>query len=81
MRINEYFIVFPEGDIQEIQGRLGINQIVDINGNPLDLPLPSPKTIAYRVEKVSAKESRGGTETFHYLCLMSADELSPYARR
>lgn len=81
MRSNEYFIVFPEGDVQEIQGRLGINQIVDLNGNPLALPLASPKTIAFRVEKVTTKENRGGTETYHYLGLMSADELAPYARR
>jgi len=81
MRIDDYFIVYPEGDIQEIHGRLRINELVDLNGLPLELPLPDPKVIAFRVDRISAKESRGGTETYHYLSLVGADELASYARR
>lgn len=80
MRSSDYYIVFPEGDIQEIPGRLRIGELVDLNGTPLALPLRSARTIAYRVGRVSAKEERNGTETYHYLDLMSADELGAYVR-
>jgi hypothetical protein len=81
MRSNEYFIVFPEGDVQESTGRLSINQIVDLNGNPLPLPIVNARIIAFRVEKVTVKENRGGTETYHYLGLVSVSELASYVRR
>jgi hypothetical protein len=75
MFIQEFFIVFPEGDVQEIPGRLPINDIVDMNGNHLPLPLPTNRMIAFRVAKIQTKENRGGSETFHYLELLSAEEL------
>jgi hypothetical protein len=80
MFMNEYFVVFPEGDVQEIQGRLSLNEIVGINGQSLPLPLPSSKTIAFRVARIKVNENRGGSETFHFLELLSARELIPYAR-
>jgi hypothetical protein len=80
MFINEYFIVFPEGDTQEIPSRLSLNDIVDINGQPIPLPLPTNRMIAFRVAKIRVNENRGGNETFHHLELLSAEELLPYAR-
>ncbi|MDR3145999.1 MAG: hypothetical protein LBU21_06955 [Treponema sp.] len=80
MLIHEYFVVFPEGDIQEIPGRLPLNALVDINGRILDLPLPTNRTIAFRVYKIRVNEGRGTNETLHYLELLSAEELLPYAR-
>jgi len=80
MGIGEYFIVYPEGDTQEIPGRLSIGQLVDINGAPLSLPLDTSKRIAYRVWRINAKENRGGTEVFHHLEIMGAQELIPYVR-
>jgi hypothetical protein len=78
MFITEHFIVFPEGDAQEIRGRLAINQLVDINGNPLDLPLPTNRMIVFRVAKISTKEYKGGKEIYHYLEQISAGELLEY---
>ncbi|MDR2759907.1 MAG: hypothetical protein LBB78_11070 [Spirochaetaceae bacterium] len=78
MFLNEYFIVFPEGDVQEIRGRLSLNEIVDINGNPLDLPLKTNRMIAFRVGRIKVNENRGGNETFHFLELLSAQELLVY---
>ena len=75
MFIHEFFIVFPEGDVQEIPGRLPINSIVDMNGRPLALPLPTNRMIAFRVAKIKTSENRGGNETLHYLELLSAGEL------
>jgi len=79
MYTTEYFVVFPEGDVQEIDGRLRIEQIVDLNGRPLPLPLPTARMIAFRVARISTKESRGGSEVYHYLDLLSAPELQGFA--
>ena len=78
MFISEYFIVYPEGDTQEIHGRLTLNQLVDLNGNPLELPLPTNRMIAFRVVKIRTNEHKGGTETYHFLEQVSAGELIDY---
>jgi len=78
MYITDYFIVFPEGDAQEIRGRLSINQLVDINGNPLALPLSTNRMIVFRVAKISTNEYKGGQEIYHYLEQLSARELLEY---
>ena len=80
MFIHEYFIVFPEGDTQEIQGRLFLNQLVDINGNPLNLPLPTNRMLAFEVIKIQTKEFKGGAETYHFLEQVSAQELMEHVR-
>jgi hypothetical protein len=78
MFISEYFIVYPEGDTQEIQGRLSLNQLVDLNGRPLDLPLSTNRMIVFRVAKIRTNEYKGGTETYHFLEQVSARELIEY---
>ena len=78
MFTKEYFIVFPEGDVQEIRGRLPINALVDINGNQLSLPLPTNKMIVYRIARIKTDENKGGNETYHFLELLSAGDLLEY---
>ena len=80
MYMTEYFIVFPEGDTQEIQGRLSLNQLVDVNGTPLPLPLPTNRMVVFRVDKVQTKDYKGGSETYHYLEQVSARELLEFVR-
>jgi hypothetical protein len=80
MFMNEYFIVFPEGDVQEIPGRLSLNDLVDMNGRPLELPLSTNRMIVFRVSRIKTDENKGGNETYHFLELMSADELRPYVK-
>jgi hypothetical protein len=80
MFISEFFIVFPEGDVQEISRRIPVNEIVDINGNALSFPLPTSRMIAYRVCRIKTNEKKGSSETYHFLELLSAEELIPYAR-
>ena len=75
MCIPEFFMVFPEGDIQEIQGRLPFNALVDMNGNVLTPPLPTNKMIAYKVVGIKTEERTGVSETYHLLDLLSAEEL------
>ena len=78
MLLNEFYIVFPEGDVQEISGRLSINEMVDMNGQGITLPLPTHKMIVFRVARIKVAENRGGAETFHFLEQMTAEELKPY---
>jgi hypothetical protein len=78
MFISEYFIVFPEGDVQEIRGRLPFNALVDINGRVLDPPLPTNKMIAFKVAGIKTDEKKGSSGTYHYLELLSAEELLEY---
>jgi hypothetical protein len=80
MFMDEYFVVFPEGDVQEIPGKLPLNSIVDMNGQQLSLPLPTSRMIAFRVYRIKVNENRGGNETLHYLELLGAEELCPLAR-
>ena len=75
---NEYFIVFPEGDVQEIQGRLPFNSLVDMNGNVLSPPLPTNKMIVFKVSGIKTDEKKGSSETYHFLDLLSAEELLEY---
>ena len=78
MFMTDFFIVFPEGDTQEIQGRLRLNQLVDVNGNPLDLPLPTNRMVAFRVAGIKTNDYKGGSETYHFLEQLSAQELLEY---
>ena len=78
MKITEFFIVFPEGDVQEVQGRLPFNSLVDINGNVIYPPLPTNKMIVFKVSGIKTEEKTGMSETFHFLNLLSAEELLEY---
>jgi hypothetical protein len=59
-------IVFPEGDSQEIPHALRVNQLVDLNGYPLDLPL-TKRQIVYRVRKMTTGSHRNGEVVSYYL--------------
>jgi len=80
MFMEEFYIVFPEGDVQEVPERLPFNTLVDMNGNLLYPPLPTNKMIVFRVNRIKTNENKGSNETFHFLELMSADELLPYVK-
>jgi hypothetical protein len=70
-----YQVVYPEGDAQEIRHRLRINQLVDLNGNPLPEPLPTALMIVYRVFRMSTDESIGEETVSYHLMLVRRDEL------
>lgn len=78
MFINSFYVVYPDGENQEIGGRLRIDQLVDINGTPIRPPLPTSRMIAYRVTKIITKQSRGEDAVFHYLELVPARELEQF---
>lgn len=73
-------IVYPEGDTREIEHGLRVNQLVDLNGNPLALPLPSSRMIVYRVWKVSTRAERHTEELLYHLELVTRPELESASR-
>jgi hypothetical protein len=75
MTLESRILVYPEGDTQEIPHTLRFNQVVDINGRPLPLPLPTVKMIAYRVSKISTREERGERITSYYLDLLKRNDM------
>jgi hypothetical protein len=74
-------ILYPEGDIREIPHTLRINQLVDLNGNPLSLPLKTSKMIAYRVFKISMQSTRNESITNYHLELMNRMDLEQYTKK
>ncbi|MBU0927483.1 MAG: hypothetical protein KKA67_07015 [Spirochaetes bacterium] len=74
MTIETRWLVYPDGDRQETQRTLRIDEIVDMNGFPIAMP-PRERMIAYRVYKVRRVEERGELDVLHYLELVPASEL------
>ncbi|MQY76564.1 MAG: hypothetical protein GH155_02950 [Spirochaeta sp.] len=75
MRLYSKRIIYPEGDDQEINHPLSINQLVDINGIPLQLPLRTTRIIAYRVYRISTESNIGEEITSYHLELIWEQEL------
>ena len=74
-------IEYPEGDSREIEHELRVNQLVDLNGNPLSLPLPTARMIVYRVWKVSTDTtSRHEENVCYHLELVTRPELEGASR-
>ncbi len=80
MHIVSSYIVYPEGEEQEIDRLLRPGELVGINAEPLALPLPTNRMIVYRVSAIRKTEGKGETEVRHYLELMSAAELREFVR-
>ncbi|MGD9938460.1 MAG: hypothetical protein AB7T74_01535 [Clostridia bacterium] len=80
MHMETSWLVFPDGDRQETERHLRLDELVDMNGNPLPMPPPSPRMIAYRVFRIRNIEERGSTDSLHYLELVPATELADLIR-
>lgn len=78
MTLYEYYAVFPNGDIQEISASLPPGAIVDVNAIPHRLPLPTIRTLAYRIAVKRTSENRGVVETRYILEQLSAQDLIEY---
>jgi len=72
-------IAYPEGDGREIKHELRVNQLVDLNGNSLSLPLQTSRMIVYRVWKVSTHQERHTEEITYHLELVTRPELEGIA--
>lgn len=78
MRTQTKIVVYPDGDSQEVERALRINQVVDLNGYPLPLPLPTARMIAYRVYKISTAETIGEETTSYFLELLNQEQIREY---
>ncbi len=59
----------------EVDAPVTFNQIIDMNGRILPLPLETEKMIVYRVYKVSTREEIGEVIKLYYLELVTGEEL------
>ncbi len=80
MKYKINLLIYPEGDQREISHPLNFDQLVDINGGPLKLPLPTRKMIVYRVFRISTRETRNENITEYHLEQVWSDELKAYTR-
>ncbi len=71
-------VVYPEGDTQPIDMPLTINQVVDVNGRPLLLPLPTNRMIAFRVHRINTRQTRNEEIREHHLEIINAEELREF---
>ena len=78
MTIYSEILIYPSGDTQEAVHKLHINQLVDLNGRPLSLPLPTVKMIVYRVFKITVHESTGEHTKRYHLELVRREEMLEY---
>ncbi|NNM66478.1 MAG: hypothetical protein HKM06_00550 [Spirochaetales bacterium] len=73
-------LLYPEGDEVETSAAPPFNELLDLNGQVLPLPLKTEKTLVYRVFSIRKREERGETKIFYLLELVPADELKSYVR-
>ncbi|UTC48162.1 hypothetical protein [Treponema vincentii] len=78
MTLYEYYMVFPDGDTQEVSNTLAIGSLYDMNGNRLMPPLPTNKMIVYQVAGKRTREERGIVATYYILEQLDALELRAY---
>ena len=75
------FIVYPEGDTREIGHALRVNELVDLNGNPLAPPLPTARMIVYRVWKITTAAERHEQSVSYHLEQVARPELDGMCAR
>lgn len=80
MKFTTHQLVYPEGDTQLLTAPLPFNQLVDINGNLLALPLPTPRMIAYRTCRITTEEHRNGTTRSYHLEQLPPWEMEELSR-
>ena len=72
MTLYEYYIVYPDGEKQEI------GAFLDINGNELPQRLPTNKMIVYQVQSKRTIENRGIVQIIYVVEQLDAEELLDY---
>jgi hypothetical protein len=79
MRYATRQLVYPEGDRQEIDWTLNFGQLVGVSGQPLSLPVPTVRMIAFRVRRISTEETRNEDITSYYLEQLFPQDLAEYS--
>ncbi|MDX9898329.1 MAG: hypothetical protein RBT62_05380 [Spirochaetia bacterium] len=76
MTIETRWLVYPDGERQETQRILRVDELVDMNGFSVPMPLRSARMVAYRVFKIRRVEERGELDVLQYLELVPSSELA-----
>ncbi|OHD29226.1 MAG: hypothetical protein A2086_16675 [Spirochaetes bacterium GWD1_27_9] len=71
----EYYIIFPEGEKQQVSAPLDFGDIVDINGIRYKKEQLSPRQIAYQVTGMKKEHNFKETTIFYKLELLNRDEV------
>ena len=80
MKMTNRYLVYPEDETMEIEHSPQFDDMVDLNGRPLALPLKTHRIIAYRVYKIRKEEKTGEENIYYHLELMSVQELEGLVR-
>jgi len=75
MTIETRWLVYPDGDRQETERLMRVDELVDMNGYPLPPLAHGARVIAYRVYKIRRVEERGELDILQYLELVPTSEL------
>ncbi|MBP5450337.1 MAG: hypothetical protein J6Y01_09515 [Spirochaetales bacterium] len=75
MEYYQYFIIFPDGEQQEIHHSLMMGDIVDINGNICGSSDLDPHRIAYRVAGCRRNDYFKEITWYYKLELMTRDDV------
>lgn len=75
MTIYEYYLIYPEGDIVEINSEIPVSSIVNIYGEVLSKSSLNTKDLCYYVAKKQCKEGKGINQTFYTLEQLSLNVL------
>ena len=76
MEYFNYFLLFPEGDSQEIYHPLKFGDIIDINGNVCSRSDLNPRKIAYEVTGVQKKTHFKETVIYYKVEKLNSNEVS-----
>lgn len=75
MTLYEYYLIYPEGDVVEVNHEIPISAIFNIYGEELSKNSLNAKTLCYYVARKQIKEEIGIHKTFYTLEQLSLNEL------
>ncbi|MGP1438405.1 MAG: hypothetical protein ACTTKH_04975 [Treponema sp.] len=75
MTLYEYYLIYPEGDVVEINHEIPTSSIINIYGEVLSKNLLNTNTLCYYVAKKQCKEERGIHQIFYTLEQLSLNQL------
>ena len=75
MILYEYYLIYPEGDVVEINNEVPVSSIVNIYGEILSKNSLNNETLSYYIAKKQTREENGIYQTFYTLEQLSINEL------
>lgn len=70
------YVVYPEGDRQEIGHMLSISSLVGVNSAPVVAPAQDGRQILYRVARMTTEQTRNEEATLYWLELLTRPEIA-----